>query len=47
MTSRLAASANELIVARFFPMTVRRRGVEMRLVIEGNRAPAPRADSAL
>jgi hypothetical protein len=28
-------------------MTVRRRGVEMRLVIAGNRAPAPRADSAL
>ena len=33
--SRLAADANELIIARFFPMTVRRRGVEMRLVIEG------------
>jgi site-specific DNA recombinase len=46
-TSRLAANANGLIIARFFPMTVRRRGVEMRLVIEGNRAPAPRADSAL
>jgi len=46
-TSRLAANANELIIARFFPMTVRRRGVEMRLVIAGNRAPAPRADSAL
>jgi len=45
--SRPAADANELIIARFFPMTVRRRGVEMRLVIEGNRAPAPRADSAL
>ena len=45
--SRLAANANELIIARFFPMTVRRRGVEMRLVIEGNRAPAARADSAL
>jgi hypothetical protein len=28
-------------------MTVRRRGVEMRLVIEGNRAPAAQADSAL
>src|ERR1700730_621774 len=36
--SRPAADANELIIARFFPMTVRRRGVEMRLVIEGNRA---------
>ena len=45
--SRLAANANELIIARFFPMTVRRRGVEMRLVIAGNRAPAAGADSAL
>jgi len=38
--SRPAADANDLIVARFFPMTVRRRGVEMRLVIKGNGAPA-------
>src|SRR5207302_1374300 len=45
--SRPAADANGLIISRFFPMTVRRRGVEMRLVIAGNRAPAPRADSAL
>jgi site-specific DNA recombinase len=45
--SRPAADANDLIVARFFPMTVRRRGVEMRLVIKGNGAPALRADSAL
>ena len=45
--ARPAANANELIIARFFPMAIRRRGVEMRLVIEGNRAPAPRADSAL
>jgi site-specific DNA recombinase len=44
---RPATNAQELIVTRFFPMTIRRRGVEMRLVIEGNRAPAPRADSAL
>jgi len=42
-----SANANELIMTRFFPMTIRRRGVEMRLVIEGNRAPAARADSAL
>jgi hypothetical protein len=28
-------------------MTIRRRGVETRLIIEGNRAHAPRADSAL
>ena len=45
--TRPAANAHELIITRFFPMTVRRRGVEMRLVIAGNRAPAPRADSAL
>src|SRR5271169_1006655 len=45
--TRPAANAQELILTRFFPMTIRRRGVEMRLVIEGNRAHAPRADSAL
>jgi site-specific DNA recombinase len=45
--SRPAADASGLIIARFFLMTVRRRGVEMRLVIKGNGAPAPRADSAL
>jgi len=45
--SRPAPDTNELIVTRFFPMTIRRRGVEMRLVIEGDRAPAPRADLAL
>jgi hypothetical protein len=45
--TRHAANAHELIITRFFPMTIIRRGVEMRLVIEGNHAPAPRADSAL
>jgi site-specific DNA recombinase len=45
--TRPAANAHELTITRFFPMTIRRRGVEMRLVIEGNRAHAPRADSAL
>ena len=45
--ARPAANADGLIIARFFPMTVRRRGVEMRLVIKGNGAPAARADSAL
>ncbi|MGO9454930.1 MAG: recombinase family protein [Candidatus Binataceae bacterium] len=45
--TRPSANAQELILTRFFPMTIRRRGVEMRLVIEGNRAHAPRADSAL
>jgi site-specific DNA recombinase len=45
--TRATANAHEPIITRFFPMTIRRRGVEMRLVIEGNRAHAPRADSAL
>ena len=45
--TRPAANAQELILTRFFPMTIRRRGVEMRLAIEGSRAHAPRADSAL
>jgi site-specific DNA recombinase len=44
---RPATDARDLIVTRFFPMTIRRRGVEIRLVIEGNRAHAPRADAAL
>jgi hypothetical protein len=30
-----------------FPMAIRRRGIEMRLVIEGNHAAALRADAAL
>jgi site-specific DNA recombinase len=45
--SPLAANANQLLIARFFPMTIRRRGVELRLVIAGNCAPAARADAAL
>jgi DNA invertase Pin-like site-specific DNA recombinase len=45
--TRPAANAHALVITRFFPMTIRRRGVEMRLVIEGNRGHAPRADSAL
>ena len=40
-------NATELIIRCDVPMGIRRRGVEMRLVIEGNRAPAPRADPAL
>jgi hypothetical protein len=44
--SPLAATADELSIARFLPTTIRRRGVEMRLLVEGNRAPAPRADAA-
>jgi site-specific DNA recombinase len=45
--SHSSANAIELVVTRFFPMIIRRRGVEMRLVIRGNGAPAPQADSAL
>jgi site-specific DNA recombinase len=40
-------NATELIIRCDVPIQIRRRGVEMRLVIEGNRAPAPRADLAL
>jgi hypothetical protein len=45
--SHTSANAAELVVTRFFPMTIRRRGVEMGLVIRGNGAPAPQADPAL
>jgi DNA invertase Pin-like site-specific DNA recombinase len=41
------ANATELTVTRVFPMQIRRRGFEMRLVIQGSRAPAPVADLAL
>jgi hypothetical protein len=40
-------NATEMIMRRDVPIQIRRRGVEMRLVIAGNRAPAPRPDSAL
>jgi site-specific DNA recombinase len=40
------ANVDELVITRVFPMTIRRRGFEMRLFIDGNRAPAPRADPA-
>jgi site-specific DNA recombinase len=46
-SDQLGANIDELVITRVFPMTIRRRGVEMRLVIEGNRAPASRADPAL
>jgi hypothetical protein len=39
--------ATELTITRVFPMQIRRRGFEMRLVIQGSRAPAPLADLAL
>jgi site-specific DNA recombinase len=45
--TRPAANGQELIVTRLFPMRIRRRGVEIRLLIEGNRVRASRVDSAL
>jgi site-specific DNA recombinase len=42
-----SANADELSVARLVPIQIRRRGVEMRLVIEGSGASAARADLAL
>jgi site-specific DNA recombinase len=41
------ANAIALVITRVFPMQIRRRGFEMRLVIQGNRAPAPLADLTL
>jgi hypothetical protein len=40
-------NAIALVITRVFPMQIRRRGFEMRLVIQGNRAPAPLADLTL
>ena len=41
------ANDAELTITRVFPMQIRRRGFEMRLVIQGSRAPAPLVDLAL
>jgi site-specific DNA recombinase len=41
------ANATKLTVTRAFPMQIRRRGFEMRLVIPGSRVPAPPVDLAL
>ena len=41
------ATASALTITRVFPMQIRRRGFEMRLVIQGSRALAPLADLAL
>jgi site-specific DNA recombinase len=41
------ANDTALMVTRVFPMQIRRRGFEMRLVLQGSRAPAPLADLAL
>jgi site-specific DNA recombinase len=42
-----SANATVLTITRVFPMQIRRRGFEMRLIIEGSGAIAPRADLAL
>ena len=47
VTEEHGANANALTITRVFPMQIRRRGFEMRLVLQGSRAPAPLADLAL
>jgi site-specific DNA recombinase len=47
ITEEHGANSTALSIARVFPMQIRRRGFEMRLVIQGSRAPAPLADLAL
>jgi predicted site-specific integrase-resolvase len=47
VTEEHGASATALSIMRVFPMQIRRRGFEMRLVLQGSRAPAPLADLAL
>jgi len=44
---RHGTNATALTITRVFPMQIRRRGFEMRLVLQGSRAPAPLADLAL
>jgi len=39
-----AECAAHMMITRLVPMQIKRRGVEMRLVIKGNGTPAPRAD---
>jgi site-specific DNA recombinase len=41
------ANDTVLTLTRVFPMQIRRRGFEMRLVLQGSRTPAPLADLAL
>jgi hypothetical protein len=41
------ADSGALTIMRVFPMQIRRRGFEMRLVLQGSRAPAPLADLTL
>jgi len=44
---RDAATPTELALARFVPMRMKRRGVEMRLIIDGDAGPAARVDLPL
>ena len=44
---RDAATPNELALARFVPMRMKRRGVEMRLIIDGDATPSARVDLPL
>jgi site-specific DNA recombinase len=44
---RDSATPNELALARFVPMRMKRRGVEMRLIIDGDATPAARVDLPL
>ncbi len=44
---RDALAMNELALARFVPMRMKRRGVEMRLIIDGDAGPAARIDPPL
>ena len=44
---RDAATPNELALARFVPMRIKRRGVEMRLIIDGGAASLARIDLPL
>jgi hypothetical protein len=42
-----AAASEELILTREAPLRIKRRGVEMRIVIEGERPPTPKSDPTL
>ena len=42
-----AESVSHLLITRVVSMKIKRRGVEMRLIIKGNGAPEPREDLAL
>jgi hypothetical protein len=47
MIEQHGANATALNITRIIPMQIRRRGFEMRLIIQGSRAPAPLVDLAL